>query len=1605
MEEIENDDLDELEAHLYAQIHHDSVDTNDKLSEQPSINQSQFQDETQQDRHEIESTKAVGDQTNDINLIKNNTSSVEETNAFTNKNFTKEPTVQASCSANADTLPTNTTLVNKNVDVGPSTPVTGASQFHTDKSKNQKKREANTNANKNKKQKNKSNQTTLHKEGIRMNPAAALNHKGREHKLNANKKSGIKEILQKGPFAQQSQKLSKAKRLATKKQKSTEVQNKRNRLVINETINLTLSDESTDNDDIEIVPLPEPQVLVIEDSDDDKNRADVKQNITMLEENAVDAADVDIKNVTIIESKIERDIKKDIPESHTEMHSSRPNSPCSVQSFDDFIGKRNRNEAIRRKSEQADDVDVLILTAEDDSMLDAASSNKQTDLPESEVVEVNENSHSVEDSSALNEFRIPNQTTRQRNTFCVKEKEFRATDIYESESDINDSVYSKGLPKQTIIRNIDSRSSEDSDDDVVDITEIDVNPKIKRLRKRRASSNKDSEPNNDDSTDTDEHENEGVVKTSVPGIVRGPAVERSITKLIKNPCNTASRKRNKRAKNDNAFMQTLNNLAQGEEELVENEDSNEAITARDIAEKVLQVERGTLRESVQDTIDNDDDDDDDDVVMHTVSSTDDEAIPDEDGLKKFEKIFQTIDNMNYTEEREVLNETVFINSDHEEMETSLPVEDLMAMPSTRRRPMDAGSNNQNVSAKRKIKYFVTDTDTTRMWPIDMFKFYNSSWNGEKFNVNEIRARMNPNVADWKICSLDRFPHGRPITKKLKCYNCCEFGHTKQHCKRPRKALVCSMCGESGHREPRCPNTVCLRCGNKTLAFVKNCNACTFHDRLTCPLCKVRGHILDNCPDNWRRYHSTTKSDVAPESHIVYNKKLCCCVCGRRGHLSDTCAYQKLMEYPLILSKIKSHTKSYTNLSVSRGNSPIKLRLLYNPEVCVSFKFLIKTMENSSYARFLSVVGLKYMMQKKRRSINVISDIKIKKARKSVTEPDQVQEVSESTISTTQNININDDAMDESVEANESLLLEDRENTVKELPQYIGSTQPMTPVGDSDSNYSFSEHFAIDKETRADGPSSSKVQNSHKKSRSTAEFLPEFVPLNTSSTNGQKKSLQMESSPDFISFNTPTTTKHNQSEKFLPPSGLLKMNRYFSISNTPTSTPNTPEIAFEEERPTEAMICIPKELVKYFESTDGCNFLEEKSKIYDTRVNIRNSSAGKMLYIFGLSANQKSFHNDILDKFSEVELNNEMNKRTENMPKVPKRIDVLIRFLREHINQLLQKLGNVNDLLNRMNYHENLRSKNGYKMAEKERRLLNMILIGQAGLENGTHHLDKLIFILKQLLNDFNGDQNVPNGLRYEIDEHWKFIFTSYRHNDYKHLVRQYNSLLSKNRMHNINIDPVLLGNSSLDMDLTKQQKDRMEQIRHQESTISSKSSKSNSPNYVPNPFHKNLRNVSYRNSGNSSNPEINISLNITNKKVNATPNKNKSDSGTLTQLKKQVSLTPPFKNPQQKSSVGRIIQNVTNKESICDNLLSEISTESTQQTTSNQKRLLNATAASMFWSREALKYIDNCLVLAEMNTELLTKLKLIQYKSQTGGLSYNDYRAVIKLHSAMTDGA
>lgn len=1367
-------------------------------------------------------------------------------------------------------------------------------------------------------------------------------------------KNGNNNINNKGPFTRQQNKLSNAIKYEKKKQKSKAAKAK---MKMNNPSGATvdLIDSDDEDDDVIEVPLPPPKIVSLDSSSEDE-KEDEDLNKSSKEEKG--------ENQTQNFAKPEVQPVKE--------NSSRCTSPCSVIS-DDFIGHTDRSRLLE-ESGCADDEDLLLLQVDVDSLLEAPE--KSTDKQPSDASQ----------QHIGGEFQKPDYVVTQNN--------FRAVDVYESESDMHESVYSKGSKtnKPSVVVNLDKESS--SSDDVV---EIDITQKTKRLRKRRSSStNKDVATDSEEELQERPRRSSEVKLTKVPHIAYGQAILNSITKesdLHQAAINNS----------DNEFIANLNTLAQGESATLAEPAGNESdkdeeeatITARAIAESVLnkvnkRIDSTTTVESNE-------------PVFHHDEEAND-ALP-EDGLAELDQIFNVIDNMDNLQpeidDSGDSNESV-------ELVAPLPV----------KTNANRSSYNNRINKQKEMGdpvYNVVYSENVKMlegggigWNEEMRKFYNNSWHGERFSVKAICSQMKTTKTLWKIYTDDRFPKHRKYSNH-KCMNCCEFGHIRSKCPKPKKTPVCYMCGEKGHYEPRCPNTICLRCGNKTRMFTKSCNACNYQNRLVCPICKTRGHSLNLCPDKWRRYHSTTKPNQYPNNKVEYKNRKICCFCGNRGHLPEHCRIAiHTSEYPLFPTEIRSHQKAYDDIAVKTIRSGIGYNLMYKPNEEISFELAENKTKNQYYGRFLLAVGMGYLLARKRKiskdKENEESPVKQKKIntelkdyvvnpfakaalgkspaksignsiKNSVVDQDKVEEkaaqnesLADKSASTNEStINVDEEVGNPEVDPNtyHDKLIQHLENSSANTFKTPNSNSPgraakKSPenieVVDSDSNYSFSEHFE---------PSQNENQN----------------PDNPDNPDNPSKAREMDPLPDFIPIVDDDDADEEETEQLIS-AGISKKYVYVETDEEDESSNQLPNL------PCDAKIYLTAFHSKFLLSPDGNKFLIDNSKTFNIKARLEWTSVGHILIIHGLRCNQDKFHIELLHKFRE--LSEKMNRtHLEKSQKVPKKTDVLIRFLRENINQLLTNLGNPNDLFRRLNTQEKLLTKAGWKSAEKTRRILNMILIGQAGLRNGSVLLDKLLSQLRNLLDDNNKEDTVSNELRDEIDSNWKLIFSSHRHDKYAELVEAYNNMPIKNRLQNINIDPRLLGKKMLDTTLTKEQKDKMDKAVENVNTTPCSEKSINSPSkLVPNP-------VSIRTPNRAPKTPV-----LEKKLQKNTPSNSPSTStSTLTPVSQKK---PNQQNQSQKKKqlVKKMNSLDVQWETRCTNLLEEID-ENNKKAVGGPKLNKDSKSASMFWSREALKYIDECIELGKSNQSFLDKLSRVQIKSQKGLLSYNDYRAIIKIHNAI----
>lgn len=573
-----------------------------------------------------------------------------------------------------------------------------------------------------------------------------------------------------------------------------------------DTINLD-SDNEEGDDDVICIPIPPPPLVCIDSSDEDE---------ALVEQHQDDDVDPDGK------------------------------APENAVVTEDFIGQRDR-----RRISQCEDA-LGGLGEEELAFICDTVEQAQIEPVVAEEVLIDGNletdqlspTFATRSSSPLEcDNRTANVSPKRPNntnlSYEVTENGFAAVDIYESESsDFPESVYERGKPKGKLLA---GETLIDSDSDVSDI-EVNIANRLKRRSKRKSSgSNKGSDyrtcSEDDDEMDGSDDDLRRVLddkpqSTSTPVVQRGDAVALSKSKLVRVPLTTPKRKRRNKSVNehpsDEEFVSMLSCIVH--EDLHSTNDSSAEMLSQNVIGARTIVEH-TLKKSAR------------------LNSTESAAVKSKTPAKWVvtdEPIGRAANSAG--DERNMVE-----NVESLTMEESVPAQksqNLEGCDNTHldaemvadERTVDVGNDsNDNYECVPSCSLVVDNPELC--WNDEMRSFYNKSWGGERhsqiatvkglsskwrFKINkcsffiwfylQIKITLHnciDNRQDWTIGEGDLFPSTPQTSKRfnarhLRCNNCREKGHRAQDCYQPPKAIRCHMCGEGGHREPRCPNTICLR---------------------------------------------------------------------------------------------------------------------------------------------------------------------------------------------------------------------------------------------------------------------------------------------------------------------------------------------------------------------------------------------------------------------------------------------------------------------------------------------------------------------------------------------------------------------------------------------------------------------------------------------------------------------------------------------------------------------------------------------------------------------------------------------------------------------------
>lgn len=232
-----------------------------------------------------------------------------------------------------------------------------------------------------------------------------------------------------------------------------------------------------------------------------------------------------------------------------------------------------------------------------------------------------------------------------------------------------------------------------------------------------------------------------------------------------------------------------------------------------------------------------------------------------------------------------------------------------------------------------------------------------------------------------------------------------------------------------------------------------------------------------------------------------------------------------------------------------------------------------------------------------------------------------------------------------------------------------------------------------------------------------------------------------------------------------------------------------QIIREPEARCEARMLLTKEHFQMLSSQKGQNFLFDLQSRLNLLAQFKWDSTGNSMLINGLPSDQSIFHVEVREFLYKLEVERyEKTLATSSMlPKSKIRIVSMLKLNLQAVSKV--KLYTIKKTLDAMIQAEKAFD---HKKALKCRKALNIAFIGDAELEDGGQHIGALRRITYSLEKDLNqGNFEISSGLRDEISEHMKPIFSTMNHGDYCKLFTQYTKVMNKRKKRRMLLNPVI----------------------------------------------------------------------------------------------------------------------------------------------------------------------------------------------------------------------
>lgn len=270
-----------------------------------------------------------------------------------------------------------------------------------------------------------------------------------------------------------------------------------------------------------------------------------------------------------------------------------------------------------------------------------------------------------------------------------------------------------------------------------------------------------------------------------------------------------------------------------------------------------------------------------------------------------------------------------------------------------------------------------------------------------------------------------------------------------------------------------------------------------------------------------------------------------------------------------------------------------------------------------------------------------------------------------------------------------------------------------------------------------------------------------IPKNVAS-----EKQDVDKTPDFIPI-----TPSNQDKK----GNMIQDNEVSDTSSVVTS----------------ARIYVSNDIIDKLKTKEGQQWLKAITEKYN--VSVQNGDVN-FLNIRGKVADQEVFQNEFRkwakSKTEKEKDTNDLDVSKENqiglcdLGILPKNRKQLIETLNKAFESLQKELGDPKSIFKELTFLQNQKQKlltrkdinpkqmsNNRNHINRQLRALNMVLIGQAGLADGTQHLNELHMLQQKLKN--SKEMLISPEERMEILEHYSSIFGPIYRDDYTELLNLY----------------------------------------------------------------------------------------------------------------------------------------------------------------------------------------------------------------------------------------